>query len=160
MKYLLLSLNFLIVYATSYGQMAIQQSSLAPGGTTTIRGNQQLLYTIGESFISEKQVNDLHLSEGFINQLILNSLGVESSNKLNGITVFPVPVHNQLSIRMLAGDYEIFLYDMTGKDIINQSIENYSKIKLDMTAVKPGNYLLVIIQLPKKGYYIQKIVKL
>ena len=161
MKHLLLFFNFIIASFVTYGQTAIKQSSLAPGGGTVVVGSQQLLYTVGESFVSEKDVNNLHLSEGFINPAILNSLGLDDHNKLSGVTIFPVPVHNQLNINLgKAGNYDVYLLDMTGKQILLHHLLDQSKLILNATAVKSGNYLLVIVRLPSKSYYVQKIVKL
>ncbi len=161
MKHLLLFFNFIIASIVIYGQTTIKQSSLAPGGGISVADTQQLLYTVGESFVSENDLNNLHLSEGFINPAILNSLGLENDNKLTGVTIFPVPVHDKLNINLSkTGKYEIYLLDVTGKQILLHRLLNQSKLRLHTTAIRPGNYLLVIVRLPSKSYYVQKIIKL
>ncbi len=160
MKYLLLYVNLLIVFVSGYGQLAIKQSSLAPGGATSTQGSLKLFYTVGESFVDEKQVDNIYLSEGFISPQLLNSLGIENFTELNEAKIFPIPTHNQLTISMPEqGDYQIYIYDLKGQSILHQQIEKEAVIKMDLTDIKSGSYLLLAISPSKKTYFTKKIIK-
>ncbi len=160
MKQLLLFFSLLTVGWSGYGQLAIPKSTLDAGGKVVINGNKMILFTVGETCMGERQSNNKKLSEGFITPKILGSLGIHTEKKLSGVNVYPVPAHNRLNIIMAkSGNYEIYLYDLSGKILVKQNLKEATNLKLDLSPFKAGNYLLVVIQLPQKRYYIQKIVK-
>lgn len=160
MKQFLLFFSLVTASLSVNAQLGIQKSTLDTGGKVVLNGSKMLLFTIGESFIGERQTNNEKLSEGFITPQILSNLGIHTEKKLTDVNVYPVPTHNQLNIDITkSGNYEIHLYDLNGKSLLKQNLTDKTNLKLDLHPFKAGNYLLVIIQLPKKAYYIQKIIK-
>lgn len=50
---------------------SIEKYSIDSGGSSASVGNIQVLYTIGEAFVSDNTVNNVIISEGFINPMVI-----------------------------------------------------------------------------------------
>ncbi|MFO0496184.1 MAG: T9SS type A sorting domain-containing protein, partial [Flavobacteriia bacterium] len=68
---------------------------------------------------------------------------IEESNLLNGMSIFPNPTHDKVTIDFASiGDYELILSDIQGKEILRTSCEK--EINLDVSVLSKGTYLLLL----------------
>lgn len=146
MKYLIV---FCLLLFTGLGkaQTEIRKSSLSTGGGSAEVGNIKIVQAIGEVAIREAGVGNTHLSEGFVGpdmaQLIM---GVEDYEPLTGFQIFPSPVKDYLHVQFDAtGDYQIHLFDLTGKLIYENSHENTRTLQVDMRRFPAGIYLVLLV---------------
>jgi hypothetical protein len=58
-----------------------------------------------------------------------------------------------------SNDYELYLYDLNGKQLINITIENENQSVLDLSLQKTGMYLLIIVDRNNKKTTTIKIQK-
>ena len=110
------------------------------------RNNQfSLDYTIGEvvTEFGEDTLNNVHLTQGF-QQTLLSIVSVEEYAEYIQINVFPNPAVDYLkvSIPVLKDDMQFALFDMQGK-LIDQQIVNNKEFTIGFRNMSTGNYLLV-----------------
>jgi aminopeptidase N len=68
---------------------------------------------------------------------------IEESNLLNGMSIFPNPSHDKVTIDFASsGDYELILSDIQGKEILRASCKK--EITLDVSALSKGTYLILL----------------
>jgi len=80
---------------------------------------------------------------------------------LQGITILPNPVNDNLNIRFeTLGNYEIYLYDINGKQLFKKNLTDSYEAGYELSAYKTGVYFLVIIDRENKLLKQLKIVKL
>jgi len=142
----ILSILSILVFSLGFGQTAIKKSSISTGGGSATSGNIQVVYTIGETAVQEATQGNIHISEGFIGSDILTSLGVAEYGVLQGVSIFPNPVQDNLQVQWATtGIYELYFYDITGKLIWQQTTSGKQQADYHLTNWKTGVYLLVII---------------
>lgn len=84
-------------------------------------------------------------------------LGV-TENTLEDIAVYPNPVSDKLNVRFPdAGNYEVSLYDLTGRELMKGLSNNADHTQLDMTALGRGQYVLKVTG--NNGFMTKSIVK-
>ena len=110
------------------------------------RNNQfSLDYTIGEvvTEFGEDTLNNVHLTQGF-QQTMLAIVSVEEHVQEIEIDVYPNPAVDYLnvSIPTLEEDMQFALFDMQGKLIEQQKINNQA-FTIGFSNMSTGNYLLV-----------------
>ncbi len=110
------------------------------------RNNQfSLDYTIGEvvTEFGEDTLNNVHLTQGF-QQTMLAIVSVEEHVQDIEIDVYPNPAVDYLnvSIPTLQEDMQFALFDMQGKLIEQQKINNQA-FTIGFSNMSTGNYLLV-----------------
>jgi len=158
--------KFLIVIAVltitvSFGQVSIKKSSISTGGALVTQGNITVLNTIGEVVVQENTIGTTHLSEGFIGPDLSGILGTENYQLLQNVQVYPNPVQSDLHINLLQSQtYEVYLYDLNGKQLMQSKIEEDNQGVLNLSRQKTGVYLLIIIDRvhQKSGQYkVQKL---
>ncbi len=150
----------ILTLSLSFGQTAVKKSNISTSGGSVTIGTMAMVYTVGEIAVQENTVGTIHLSEGFIAPDLLSALGVEQYTVLEGVNVYPNPVKNNLNITLPEkDDYELYLYDLNGKQIINTSVAEDSQLVLDLSMQKTGLYLLVIINRKNKTTTTLKIQK-
>ncbi len=155
-------LIIILALTASFGfsQTTLVKSSISSGGGSTTQGNTYLVYTMGETFVQEANQGSTHLSEGFIGPDLAAILGIEDYTQLEGVRVFPNPVKNFLSIELPEyNKYEIHLFDMTGKELINTSVDN-DQMQYDLSQLRAGIYLLSVIDRENKKSITLKIQKM
>ncbi len=155
----LLTIIALLTISFGFGQTAIKKSSISTGGGTASVGNTTIIYTLGELAIQENTVGAVHLSEGFIGPDLM-ALGVEDYGQLQGVNIYPNPVQTDLNISLPEhNNYELYLYDLNGKQLINITIENENQSVLDLSLQKTGMYLLIIVDRNNKKTTTIKVQK-
>jgi hypothetical protein len=61
----------------------------------------------------------------------------------DGSSIYPIPAHDQLNINMsTSGDYRAFIYDLSGKTVLQSSLPFSRQTQLDVTGIEKGTYLL------------------
>ena len=61
----------------------------------------------------------------------------------DGSSIYPIPAHDQLNINMsTSGDYRAFIYDLSGKTVLQSSLPFSRKTQLDIAGIEKGTYLL------------------
>lgn len=142
----LFTILFLFIISTGFGQLVIQKASLSSGGGSATSGNLHIVYALGEIGVQEVDNSSLHLSEGFVGPDIAKVVGIEDYGVLEGLTVYPNPVKNYVNLQFPAdNDYEIHIFDLTGKEVFQQVSESNSEAQYQLSNLKAGVYLLVVI---------------
>jgi hypothetical protein len=160
---LLIMKNILIILAVltislGFGQTAIKKSSVSSGGGVATQGTLSMVYTVGELAIQENTVGTVHLSEGFIGPDIIAAMGVEDYTQLDGVNVYPNPVKTNVNIELPDyNNYEIRVFDLTGKELMLVNIEDDNRTRLNLSQLKSGMYLLSIID---REHKLSRIIKL
>ena len=160
MKKIISILVLLLTISLGFSQTAIKKSSIsAEGGSATV-GNTTIIYSVGEVAVQEATQGNTHLSEGFIGPDILNITGVADYGELQDINVYPNPVVTDLHITFdTESNYYIYLFDINGKQLVQQSGNYQDEILVDMSSYQTGVYLLVIADRKNKQRKIVKITK-
>jgi hypothetical protein len=157
----IITLLVLLTISFSFGQTTIKKSSISSGGGIVTQGNTTVLYTIGEVAVQENTVGTVHLSEGFIGPGMAALLDIEDYTQLQGINAYPNPVQTDLNISLPEyNNYELYLYDLNGKQLISTNIEDDNQTILNLSSQKTGMYLLIIIDRKNKKSTSLKIQKL
>ncbi len=160
MKKLLLIL-ILLTISTGFSQVAIRKSSLSSGGGSASSGNLYMVYAIGEIGVQEADAGSLHLSEGFVGPDITQLVGIENYSALEGLNIFPNPVRTNVNIELPeTGNYEIYIYDLTGKQLLQNNVEDEYQVQINMSNYKTGIYLMAIVDRANKKAKTVKLQKL
>ena len=152
MRKLLISL-FLCIGTQLYSQ-SIQKFSIDSGGASIISGNLEILYTVGEVNLQEYHVNNLYISEGFIDNLILGTLGI--NDKFSSeyfIHVYPNPVSEFIYIKSNFPINNIEIYNILGSKVLETT-----SLKIDASNFQSGMYLIKINS--EKGQETKRVIKL
>jgi hypothetical protein len=150
----------LLFITLGFGQTTIKKSSISSGGGSATVGNTSVVYTIGEIAVQENTVGSVHLSEGFIGPDIA-VLGIEDYGQLQGVNIYPNPVETDLNISLPEyNNYELYLYDLNGKQLINTTITDENQTIMDLSVQKTGMYLLIIVDRKNKKNATYKVQKL
>lgn len=80
------------------------------------------------------------------NSASAGSLQNENSALSENIKVYPIPATTEIHLEsnLLNGKYEIAVIDLTGKSIINIKGESTEKLKIDISKLKAGTYVIQI----------------
>ena len=150
-----------LLLTNGYSQTELRKSSLSSAGGSASSGNLYMVYAIGEIGVQESTVGNTLLSEGFVGPDITAILGIEDYGVLKGLKIYPNPVKDQLHID-LPDDmtYEVHIFDITGKEIFTNRIENNHQAQYNVSNFKTGIYLLVIIDRKNKQSATVKLQKL
>jgi len=151
----------ILSFSLSFSQVGIKKSSLSTGGGAVSAGSLYMVYAIGEIGVQEATTGNLHLSEGFVGPDITALVGIKDYGQLDGISVFPNPVKDNVNIELpKSQNYEVHLYDLTGKQIFVRTIEDDDQANYNLSNLKPGMYLMSIVDRIHKKAKIIKIQKL
>ena len=139
----------------------LQKYSLSSGGGSDNSTNYYMAYTLGELGVQENTSGGIHLSEGFIGpdiyQIIMN---VEDYETLPGVRIYPNPVLDHMQISLPYGaDYEVVIYDLTGKEVMRHTYENVTSVKLDVKNLHEGTYIAGVIDRQNRKYAALKFIK-
>ena len=160
MKHLLTIIAFMSL-CLGFSQTTLRKSSLSTGGGSASSGNLYMIYAIGEIGVQESTVTNTLLSEGFVGPDLTAILGIEDYGVLQGLKLYPNPVKDQLHID-LPDDmtYEVHIFDLTGKEVFTNRIENNHQAQYNVSNLKTGLYLLVVIDRKNKQSATVKLQKL
>lgn len=97
-----------------------------------------------------------------IGKTLSEVLSIQENNIIEGVTVYPNPVNDELTInlRQSNGDYNVALYDLLGRQVINNTYSNlsgYNDLKLDVNSLASGQYILKLTN--NSNTYSTKIIK-
>ncbi len=77
-------------------------------------------------------------------------------NNISSFLLFPNPASNVLNIRTkTAGKFDVSIFDLTGREILNKSILN-GQATIDLSNINKGNYIVKLVQ--NNSYSIEKLV--
>lgn len=135
------------------------QETVASQGEEVIFGKVNYTFTVGESIIGTLANANFFLSQGF-NQprkLFINSV---ETNSFNEFLVYPNPTLEVLTLECSNPDFDIYLYDCTGK-MIPVFLRRISdqKFILSISDLPSGLYLLMAITSNKELISKVRIVK-
>ncbi len=161
MKHFILSWFFLFTGLSLKAQPELLKTTLSPveGGTHTT-ANISVIDAGGEVFHAESDALNIHLSEGFIGPDLAHLLGIENYQALEGVSLYPNPVKNRLTVGLPGGkSYEIHIHSLSGKEIMQMHTES-SLVRIDARPFPPGVYLVTIIDRENRQFVTCKIQKI
>ena len=142
-----------------FGQ-EFRKYSLSAGGGSGENANLYLAYALGEIGTKENSAGNLYLSEGFIGPDLYEIMGVEDYETLQGVSLFPNPFKDYLNISLAqAGNYEIRVYDLTGKEVFRTDVEQNDGVRLNLSHLNSGTYIIGIADRTNRKFAALKIVK-
>jgi hypothetical protein len=132
----MLTIGFVPLRAQSVTPSVINST----GGTTTV-GNLVVDWNVGESIITT-QSNGFIVTNGQL-QPVDGIISVEELNSSWNISVYPNPTRDEfMIIAPSSGIYEASLFDLAGKFISKQLLNNTNRI--DVRSLANGSYYLQI----------------
>ena len=88
-----------------------------------------------------KVSDQIYYSSDLVGAVFTSGLAEESV----GASIYPVPFINDLHIELSKVDnYDVVIYDVTGKLILRENIVNTNQIKLQLNNIEKGQYIVVI----------------
>jgi len=159
MKKILLIVLLLFLNST-IAQVEVKKSSISTSGGSISAGNKQVIFTVGEVNVQEADVGNTHLSEGFVGPDVAQLVGIQDYGTLQGVQIFPNPVKDRVQISLPESNtYEIHLFNLNGKELMTTQIEDIDHAQYNLSRLKTGVYLLVVIDRKNKLSRIIKIQK-
>ena len=150
-----------LLITTGFAQTELRKSSLSTGGGSASSGNLYMVYAIGEIGVQESTVGNTHLSEGFVGPDITALVGIEDYGVLENVSIYPNPVKDRLQIALPeTNDYQVYLFDMTGKQIFERSITDDNQVVYHLGNLQAGVYILSIVDRIHKKAKTIKLQKL
>ncbi len=155
-----ISLFILILLAGTVLGQNLRKYSLSAGGGSGENANLYLAYALGEIGTKENSAGNLYLSEGFIGPDLYEIMGVEDYETLQGVSLLPNPFKDYLNISLAqAGNYEIRVYDLTGKEVFRTDVEQNDRVRLNLSHLNSGTYIIGIADRTNRKFAALKIVK-
>ena len=142
MRFILLIIYFFI----SFGMSA--QSVISSSGNSTSNGGYTLSWTIGEGIISTIGNNDIELTQGFHQPLVIDviAVGIEDDLILD-IIAYPNPTYDKVMFE--GGDpigiYHIRVVDKLGR-VLEQKSMPFQEFILEMGKYNNGTYLIEVVE--------------
>ena len=138
-----------------FGQVT-SPSLVSSSGDSYSNSNANMDFSVGEIVIETHQNNEI-LTQGFHQEILQISTGVL---ELNVVTkVYPNPTTNIVVVELekeISG--EILVYDINGKLMLSDKLDNERIKQFDLSKFSQGNYVLHINVKNKQDVYkIQKI---
>jgi len=161
MKKLLFLWSLLWVSAVGFAQ-TIVKSSLSSGGGSVQTADYYMVYALGELGVAEVSTATVNLSEGFVGPDIAQMvMDVEDYTYWEGVYMYPNPVREVTALHFPeTGDYEIVIYDLTGKEIWRTTAEQSQTVQLSLGTLGAGTYIAGIRDHSRRRYAALKFVKL
>ena len=154
-KFLIVSAFMALISVFANAQQVISSS-----GSTLKNSAGSLSFTLGELVIDTKNTGVVILTQGFHQTKLIITAISDLPEQRFSISAFPNPTNDYVNLKIEKGDIhdiEFILFDMQGKVLSNQKIEN-SNTEIQFSGYNSGNYLMKVLQ---KGKQIQtfKIIK-
>ena len=155
MKLYLLKICFFISIGVS------AQSVISSSGNSTSNGDYTLSWTIGEGVISTIGNNDIELTQGFHQPLVVDviAVGIEEELILD-IIAYPNPTYDKVMFE--GGDpvgiYHIRVVDKLGR-VLEQKSMPFQEFIIEMGRYNNGTYLIEIVENKSGKRKIFNIVK-
>lgn len=151
---------FALFTILGFSQVAIKKSSLDSGGAATTNGTLAIIYTVGELAIQENTTGTIHISEGFIGGDVFTSLGIDNYTPLESVSIFPNPTVHNVTIHFSNSDnYEINIFDYSGKQINAITTSHTNQQMINMMNYTSGIYFILVKNTDKQQYKTYKIIK-
>ena len=142
MKLILLKVCFFL----SMGSFA--QSVISSSGNSTSNGGYTLSWTIGEGIISTIGNNDIELTQGFHQPLVIDviAVGIEDDLILD-IIAYPNPTYGKVIFEGgdPVGTYHIRVVDKLGR-VLEQKSMPFQEFVLEMGRYNNGTYLIEVVE--------------
>ena len=142
MRFILLIIYFFIPIGMS------AQSVISSSGNSTSNGGYTLSWTIGEGIISTIGNNDIELTQGFHQPLVIDviAVGIEDDLILD-IIAYPNPTYDRVMFE--GGDpvgiYHIRVVDKLGR-VLEQKSMPFQEFILEMGKYNNGTYLIEVVE--------------
>ena len=151
MKKLLLILLCLPILG--FGQAPILTPSVvSSSGGSYSNGNIIMDYTLGEIVVETHTNSTTILTQGFHQGVLKVNTSVENIDIKT--KVYPNPTTNFLIVELEKNvNADILVYDINGKLVIKDRLNNEQQKQLDFSFLKQGNYLLHINIADKQSVY-------
>ena len=149
MQKLLLILLFLPILG--FGQVT-SPSVVSSSGDSYSNGNVIMDYTLGEIVVETHTNSTTILTQGFHQGILKVNTSVENIDIKT--KVYPNPTTNFLIVELEKNvNADILVYDINGKIVIKDRLNNEQQKQLDFSFLKQGNYLLHINIADKQSVY-------
>jgi len=149
MKKLLLILLCLPILG--FGQVT-SPSVVSSSGDFYSNGNVIMDYTLGEIVVETHTNSTTILTQGFHQGILKVNTSVENIDIKT--KVYPNPTTNFLIVELEKNvNADILVYDINGKIVIKDRLNNEQQKQLDFSFLKQGNYLLHINIADKQSVY-------
>ena len=146
MKYFL-SFNILL-FIFFFTSNVLAQSVISSAGNSSSEGDYIVSWTIGEGFISTIGNNNIELTQGFHQPLIVDVLptGIEKELQLE-MRAFPNPTYDRVIFK--GGDpvgiYHVRVVDKLGR-VLEQKSVNSTDLVIEMQKYNNGTYLVEVVE--------------
>jgi hypothetical protein len=139
-------LGLLILGASLQSQA--QTAFSASSHSATIQGNKYE-YTIGEmTLVSTERNSHLIITQGYLQPTEGNKpTDLDNANSLQNIKVYPNPTQDVVNFEMLEdmkGSISYQLYDVAGKVLLKNDLDQAQRFTIDMQSYAIGNYYVLI----------------
>ena len=155
MKKILVFILF-ISFTNVYSQELISTSS-----AFVEKDGIKISWSIGEVVIGTISNNDIELTQGFLQPLIIDIFptGIEEMYRLDMIA-YPNPVFDKVLFKGEdpMGEYNIRLVDKTGKVLLERRM-NYNDLSVDMSKYNYGTYFIEVIESGSNKRRVFSIIK-
>ena len=135
----------------TFGQISLDQQVIGSAGTSFSNSTAKTDLTAGEVMV-ETFSNNTILTQGFHQGDLKVSTGVVNIDIKT--KVYPNPTTNFLIIELEKNvNADILVYDINGKIVIKDKLNDEQQKQLDFSFLNQGNYLLHINIADKKSVY-------
>ena len=135
-----------------FGQPIISPSVVSSSGDSYSNGGVIMDYTLGEIVIETFSNNANILTQGFHQGVIKVNTSVENIDIMT--KVYPNPTTNFLIVELEKNvNAELLVYDINGKIVIKDKLNEERQKQLDFSFLTQGNYLLHINISDKQSVY-------
>ena len=134
-----------------FGQVT-SPSVVSSSGDSYSNGNVIMDYTLGEIVVETHTNSTTILTQGFHQGVLKVNTSVENIDIKT--KVYPNPTTNFLIVELEKNvNADILVYDINGKLVIKDRLNNEQQKQLDFSFLKQGNYLLHINIADKQSVY-------
>lgn len=141
-----------VEYALTLGQVAIKEEMVVNEERHYMTAGAMVHY-VYEDIEVTPTTNNLDT----IHEKINMNVDVEPID-INIIKVFPNPTVDQATIEMKkAGNYTVYIFDLTGKMVLNSSFSSTKK-QIDLSNFERGNYIIKVIDNDTQEAFDSKVV--
>ncbi len=134
---------FLLVVTAAQAQHIERQVTASAGDYSQAPNFGSLHWTLGETATETLTSGGIRLSQGF-HQLYVLTVGVDQAEAESfSLKVFPNPASSSVSIQNEhSGPLEWQLFDVSGKQLLQQALPAFSLQTVDLHTLPAGVYLL------------------
>ena len=142
MKYIFISFLFLLSFSVS------AQTVISSAGKTTINGNYNVSWTVGETVINTLSAGGTILTQGFHQPLLIEILptGLEKGLLLDMIA-YPNPAFDKVLFKGgdPSGIYHVRVVDKLGRILLQKTL-SASDLEILVEGYNNGTYLIEVIE--------------